>query len=681
MDARTANIPGAGTLDIPTGDPSSNQHTRQCSRTTTGRDFHRSRTECLKRKTAIVPPADMRDHVLRVLEYLNQQDLNLPLLLWELFWTNDELYSDDKARYARTELMLSQEFEDLLQLWHKPSRTHNRGVKTCAAYEVMETFVCDTLHEEVDSEMKEVVREMAPTTWGLLRRASYTSRQESRNVMKNPNSAILMMISMAAYNRSHHACKLQKLNTIYSKSCGVGAKSFDTLNALSITMSQKWAYNGIEQLSAAARMEMLKLIELYPWYLAYDNLNIAYKTYEQRLDNQSRFESGTAGTVLIIKNPAAPARSILSNPRISTCLKSPFIRQRAVHRILRFLTETPAFNFQTYLHKDSVIFHRPPPIDPLPTGPEHAMLQFMLDTLDIEEASYEGNSRVLEAFFKQLRQNTTLEKQKRLARGDVVVVTGDQMTASRVRGLQVARSEDYNSYDRLAFIKPQFGWLHAQFMQEHSLHKQYYGTAAGFGLKQDFDLLKRKGLGAPSVKGTFHHDFQEALYHIGVAHFRDMWRVAAGVDALEDLRSHTPEQLRDIAVMIEDMEQQLPRLLFRYAGGNNHNYAIEILELLQLLQREGSEDLKLFIKSFAWLTNGTGHADSFYPIDELQEHNIRDIKVIFAVLGPFATWKYILALVGHCKHGKNDSCDTLHSPHSSNMIRSRSHSPLCNFTI
>lgn len=40
------------------------------------------------------------------------------------------------------------------------------------------------------------------------------------------------------------------------------------------------------------------------------------------------------------------------------------------------------------------------------------------------------------------------------------------------------------------------------------------------------------------------------------------------------------------------MEDQLLRLLFRFLGGGNSNYSLEILELLQSLLREWPPDLK-----------------------------------------------------------------------------------------
>jgi hypothetical protein len=94
------------------------------------------------------------------------------------------------------------------------------------------------------------------------------------------------MISMAAFSRSHHRCKLAKLLTIYFKSCGLATKAFDTLHALGITMSQKWAYRAIETLSERIHIALLDDIQQYPWFGCHDNINLPFKVYEQRLNNQ-----------------------------------------------------------------------------------------------------------------------------------------------------------------------------------------------------------------------------------------------------------------------------------------------------------------------------------------------------------------------------------------------------------
>ncbi|PCH39258.1 hypothetical protein WOLCODRAFT_33102, partial [Wolfiporia cocos MD-104 SS10] len=184
---------------------------------------------------------------------------------------------------------------------------------------------------------------------------------------------------------------------------------------------------------------------------------------------------------------------------------------------------------------------------------------------------------------------------------------------------------------------------------------------------------------------------QEGLLHVSEALFCDLWCVLGRVDSLEKLRLCSPAELyalaeqiimkyassaaikrleklprdqqddilyqatlfsRDMldymdfndAMRVGDvgrMEDQLPRLLFRYVGGRNAKYAVEILELLQALHKEWTPEVMTFIMRYCWLANTTGHPDSFMAFDMLQEHNIRDIKHIFASMGPFATWEYI----------------------------------------
>lgn len=466
------------------------------------------------------------------------------------------------------------------------------------------------------------------------------------------------MIAMSSYSRTHHSCKLQKLLSIYFKASGLAAKGFDTLNALSVTMSQKWTYRGIEQLSETAKATLLEYVEIYPLLASHDNVNRRSVKYEQRLSNQTHFDSGTAGTIYIVKDPEAVSpkndavqeqRAIGSKnpiqPRDILKLEmtaAPAIHERAVFRVLRFLMECPEFSISTYEQCGHHAFTPPPPVRCLDIKLSELIEHFMLDTLPIDEASIEGNLSVMEAFLRQLHMNITSEEMRRTGTDRTIIWIGDQLTVSRTRSIEKARSQDENSYERLGFVTKQFGFLHAQFAQEHSIHSQYYGSRNSMGLSHAFDLLKRKGLSSPNVKGTFHYDIQEALYHITEARVLDLWCQVAKVSNLKDLRNQSPDNLLKLATRIVQqyastqamqdmearaadnrddllyqaiqfnrdmldyidlnegmscadvgrMEQQLPRLLFRYVGGRNSNYTVEVLELLQLLHREGTDELK-----------------------------------------------------------------------------------------
>jgi hypothetical protein len=467
-----------------------------------------------------------------------------------------------------------------------------------------------------------------------------------------------MIISMLLYTRSHHLGRFQKLLAVYFKFRGLTAKGFDTLHALAITMSHKWTCNAVGRISKEAMNEVVRLIDLYPWLLSYDNINIAFRVFSQRLDNQGEFGNGTAATVYI-KRSAVPlplsanrdlqeARAAgIKNPLTVLDIMDlaqasfPHIHAQMKYRVLRFLLNAPEFDLQTYKPKDSHVLQPPPPRIQLPSGHDHITLQYLLGTVNIPEASYEDNSRLIKEWLHQLQLDTP-DMQKRLGLDTAVAWVGDQLTIDRLRNLFKFRAEDANSFDRLDWMVLVFGWLHLMMAYASTLHKQYLGTSKGRGLSQAFDVTNKKGLGTVSVKGPFHHDLTEALYHVAEAHIREDWLIFGKVKNLKELQKKTPEQLVALASIIVElhassdaldrldalpegqqdqvyrrtimwnrdvlqyvvldqavkhgdvglMEDFLPHLLFRFLGGNNSKYANEILELLQALQREWPQEIK-----------------------------------------------------------------------------------------
>jgi hypothetical protein len=460
---------------------------------------------------------------------------------------------------------------------------------------------------------------------------------------------------MASFSRSHRHNRIPRLITIYFKSCGIAARALDTLHALGIMLSQRWALNGIEALSEAAHENMAVDMKNYPWFGVHDNLNLAFRVYEQRLSNQNHFDSGTAGTIIVIKDPnCTPPDFFSAQEKLVKGIKhpisfsdilnlergaSPRLKAQNIHRVLKFLIDAPQFDFDTYEHNDSNIFDRPVSLRRLPT--EHATSQYMLNTVHIEEASYEGNARILQEWFRQLNLENLSEKMQEGFR-PLIVWIGDQLTVSRLRGLKKFRYADLNPQQRLDFLKTTFGWFHALIAFEHSLHSQYWGTRAGHGLIHAFELLNRKGLQSPTVQGIFHQSLKDGYLHIATARFRDVWSVVGNVESIEELRDLTPEQLHSMATRIVDkfasvralqpltdhdddkqddvlsqailwnkdildylalsdaiktgdiqlIEDLLPRILYRFVGGTNSKYALEILELMQGLYREWPDDLR-----------------------------------------------------------------------------------------
>ena len=89
---------------------------------------------------------------------------------------------------------------------------------------------------------------------------------------------------------------------IYLKACGLPAKAIDTMSSLGLTMSQKWAFQGINTLAEHANAELRRQIhELKLFFLfSHDNINRQFWVFEQRVDRQTTFDSGTASTIYLV---------------------------------------------------------------------------------------------------------------------------------------------------------------------------------------------------------------------------------------------------------------------------------------------------------------------------------------------------------------------------------------------
>jgi hypothetical protein len=88
---------------------------------------------------------ELHQNVVEVLDFMKAQQLNLPVFLWAISWGVSELIADDKARYARTALMMSTLLPQILRNWHKPPHAHSLGIRTEAARVTMDAWALDAV--------------------------------------------------------------------------------------------------------------------------------------------------------------------------------------------------------------------------------------------------------------------------------------------------------------------------------------------------------------------------------------------------------------------------------------------------------------------------------------------------------------------------------------------------------
>ncbi|KAI0681658.1 hypothetical protein BC835DRAFT_1425363 [Cytidiella melzeri] len=257
-----------------------------------------------------------------------------------------------------------------------------------------------------------------------------------------------------------------------------------------------------------------------------------------------------------------------------------------------------------------------PPRQQLPTGKDHAVCQYLLDTVHLESASQEGTRKCMDEWMRQLNVSPLKTLQNHPTFKHLLVWIGDQLTTIRVRSIKKDRSEDDNFLDRFEQFVEIFGWFHTQLAEKTLFHKQYYKDMSLFGLQHGFEILQRKGLHTTSVKGTsFSIADLRALppYRLKAIATRIV-QEHASTSALVQQKSK-PIEAHDKVFMqsvqfccdllnyvkfddamksgdVGHMGEQIPRLLFRFSGGKSSNYAIELLELLQGLQKEWPPELR-----------------------------------------------------------------------------------------
>ncbi|KAN0081481.1 hypothetical protein V8E55_009105 [Tylopilus felleus] len=671
--------------------------------------------------------------------------MTLSLFLDVLSWGDESCTANDHVRYARAGLLVSEELPNILARWYKPPRNKNKGPRPAGACQAMQTFAIDCVLQLLEREMEcaaplfasppselsethltsfdfqaftSTLKTRCPTAWRVIEQMSYSNNQRSRNTHKSPDMVILHQLSQAQYTRSHHRNRVAKLWAIYLKACGLSARAFDALHALGLVMSHKWTVNAYGTLSQSAMDSVRQEIQHLPWIISHDNVNIPMRVFSQRLHNQSHFISGCAATVWLLPPDATLPLGInctFHAHRAEGCHK-PFpledllfgdqaahlrTKSQYIYHVLQILLNTP--DFADYKSRDHASFQPPPTVNILPCSPNDIVKQCILHTVDIEEASYEGNDRVMAEFYRQLGINSK-EEVKKTGLERLIGWVGDQLTVEWLRGLFRYRHEDYNSFDHMDYLIPIFGWFHLIMAFANSLHKQYLGLSSITGsLQHAFDILQRKGLQKSETKGPFWHHLDEALHHIAEAHICATWLVVANKQSFADLATKSPGKLHSLAVRLIDqqasrcglaklqhlpeeeqdavlsqwtmfnndmlsyielstaikcgdvgrMEDMLPTLLFRFAGGENSKYTIEVLELLQGLKQEWPQDVKNYVHKYCWLMNRSGKPSGWTPIDQGQEQNIGDIKVTYHSFWPGATWNYL--------HKVSPAIPTLHS--------------------
>ena len=92
---------------------------------------------------------------------------------------------------------------------------------------------------------------------------------------------------------------MHRLFSLYLKACGTAAEAFDTMSALGVTLSQKWAFTAVKGVAKNKMDELANRVRTTGFHATHDNVNWMFRVSHQQTGHNSHFDSGTAATVFI----------------------------------------------------------------------------------------------------------------------------------------------------------------------------------------------------------------------------------------------------------------------------------------------------------------------------------------------------------------------------------------------
>jgi hypothetical protein len=307
-----------------------------------------------------------------------------------------------------------------------------------------------------------------------------------------------VLLAQLSYARSTRNGHIAQVFAIFFQAVGVPTRGFELLHQLGLSFTQRWSELAIGTLSDENMRRLMARILNQEFFLSGDNVNIPHRVSSQRIYNQNQFESGVAVTAFLTKKRPFPARvgieyrhKAAEHGTITlTDLVDPNALSRGIARkryyVIDILLKSPYM--VKFSHRNDRRLEQPPP---LRQAPLDKMDAFILKTMPIDQASYEGNVEWLMEALSQMGLTQSLEAKKKLASEAVITVVGDELTSKRLKGLKIFRARDDNGLERLEFLNESVGWFHVLMLLGQEIWQVHAGTTTTSGLLRDVRHLER----------------------------------------------------------------------------------------------------------------------------------------------------------------------------------------------
>lgn len=338
--------------------------------------------------------------------------------------------------------------------------------------------------------------------------------------------------SILLKQRSRTSNYLQAMMGLFLFGTGSQKKVTEVLSRAGLSASVSTVSRLLEQLTIDARQRVQRAVVQESWFLVYDNINLAKRKYDQRLDNTDTFENGATATI-VVNEKLSSLDHIQIDPSYHRLefrdLMPDRDNEEHLYTISRFhLIDVLTRHYESLKKCSNVV----PTLNVLP--PERTKM-YPLPAMHIDQSSVDGNLQILYHVVKR-QLHLRPEWFERVVR---VIVAGDQLTVSRLRSIKELREDDVSVYE---WIVPLIQLFHLQMVLANTILDTHYGLPNEPGsLSYNIAMLRRKHV---RPKDGEYHNTDELLRHTFDAMVIVAWR---NVLETKDLDESIPHSLTQCA--------------------------------------------------------------------------------------------------------------------------------------
>ncbi|KAF9176923.1 hypothetical protein BGZ51_009411 [Haplosporangium sp. Z 767] len=503
---------------------------------------------------------------------------------------------------------------------------------------------------------------------------------ENARPSRNPSAIAVVVASMLATLRSRKSNYFQMIMGIYLFSKGASRKLISVLSNCGLSVSHQSIMRSLNSLTEDSRKNVKSVARVKPWYLVYDNINMAFRKHDQRLNNQDSFDSGTTATIIIstIHAEEESGRSGARHLCLADLMPS---KDNDIH-----LRNAFRFHLIDVLRRCVPVFSECAISAPTKKLlPIEKTATFPMPSMRIDQSTIEGNKDVIETIMEE-----ALGLPQEWFNGRRILIAGDQLTVNRIRSLKQLRWDDISTYHRLDWAIPVMQLFHLQMLFASTILRTHYGSVATPGsLAYNASLLERRRV---NLDNPDFHATDELLNHTFDALVLRAWGLVLECDDLNAFTLSDPNtQLCDVLtakadilidqyLVTENLEQlnstasQNAALLLRdlllykelnsgtkagdvgrieeiikwltiiFQAGSTKNYANELLHLHCGLSYSWTPKTKEAVLS-SLVVNTSGQENRWIPADLYQEHNNLLTKTIHSAKGSNLSWEMLAEAV------------------------------------